>query len=161
MSGPRKIKSTQWRRNFPGDLKLRIKVFFVIGFLTFVGGGASAQESTDVKVEVLLKSTSTWDGGHLPLYPTAQPEVTIAKITIPPGKALPFHQHPVINAGCLIKGTLTVETDEKKTIRLKAGDPLIEVVGRWHRGKNEGTEPAEILVVYAGAVGTPITIPQK
>jgi quercetin dioxygenase-like cupin family protein len=66
----------------------------------------------DAKIDILVKSSASWDGGALPAYPNGQPEVTIAKIIIPPGKALPFHQHPVINAGCLLKGTLTVETDE-------------------------------------------------
>ncbi|HYN77899.1 MAG TPA: hypothetical protein VES73_08905 [Lamprocystis sp. (in: g-proteobacteria)] len=41
---------------------------------------------------------------------------------------------------------------------LKAGDSLVEVVGKWHYGVNEGTEPAVILVFYAGEAGTPITL---
>ena len=41
-------------------------------------------------------------------------------------------------------------TDENKTLELKAGDALIEVVNRWHYGVNEGDESVEIVVFYAG-----------
>jgi hypothetical protein len=41
---------------------------------------------------------------------------------------------------------------------LKAGESIIEVVSKWHYGKNEGDKTAEILVFYAGVVDTPITI---
>ncbi len=71
---------------------------------------------------------------------------------------LPLHQHPVINAGVLLKGELTVVTTDNKTIQLKAGDPIVEVVNTWHYGKNEGNEPAEIIVFYAGIQNKPITI---
>jgi quercetin dioxygenase-like cupin family protein len=68
-----------------------------------------------------------------------------------------LHQHPVINAGVLLQGELTVETNEGKTLHLKAGDPIVEVVNTWHYGINEGDEPAEIIVFYAGVQGKPIT----
>ena len=69
-----------------------------------------------------------------------------------------MHKHPVINAGVLLRGTLTVESDEGKKLILAAGDPIVELVDRWHRGINEGEAPAEILVFYAGTVGTPLTV---
>ncbi|MFC1889820.1 cupin domain-containing protein [Thermodesulfobacteriota bacterium] len=117
-----------------------------------------AQEEKPVKVDVLAKTTSSWDGGTLPGYAEGQPEVTILRITIPPKVALPLHKHPVINAGVLLKGELTVVTEEGKTLHLKAGDSIVEVVDTLHYGKNEGSEPAEIIVFYAGIRDTPITI---
>ncbi len=109
-------------------------------------------------VDVLVKSSSSWDGEILPDYPKGKPEVTILRITIPPKVQLPLHKHLVINAGVLLKGELTVVTEDKKTLHLKAGDSIVEVVNKWHYGKNEGNEPAEIIVFYAGIRGTPITI---
>ena len=82
------------------------------------------------------------------------------RITIPAGAQLPLHEHPVINAGVLISGELTVITKEGKTLHLKAGDPIVEVVNTWHYGKNEGRQPADIIVFYAGTAGKPITIKQ-
>ncbi len=117
-----------------------------------------AQDVNTVKVDVLAKTSSSWDGRALPVYGKGSPEVTILKITIPPKVRLPLHKHPVINAGVLLKGELTVVTKAKETLHLKAGDPIVEVVNKWHYGRNDGNEPAEIIVFYAGTRGTPITV---
>lgn len=117
-----------------------------------------AREVNPVNVEVLAKTSSSWDGGNLPDYAKGKPEITILRITIPPKAQLPLHKHPVINAGLLLRGELTVETEDKKILHLKAGDSIVEVVNKWHSGKNEGNEPAEIIVFYAGIQDEPITI---
>src|SRR5690554_5058376 len=119
-------------------------------------GGAAA-------VDQLVKATQSWDGERLPRYPEGQPEVTILRITIPAGARLDTHSHPVINAGVLISGELTVVTSDGKTLELKAGDPIVEVVNTLHYGINQGTSPAEIIVFYAGIVDTPVTVvePQR
>lgn len=111
-----------------------------------------------VQVQVLAKSGASWDGSRLPHYPEGTPEVSILKISIPPGMRLPVHEHPIINAGFLLSGRLKVVTEEGKTLDLNAGDSLVEVVGKWHYGVNEGTEPAVILVFYAGEADKPITV---
>ena len=97
----------------------------------------------------------------LPSYPKGQPEITILKVIIPPKTKLPVHEHPVINAGILTKGVLTVITKDKKVLQMKAGDSISEVVKTWHHGENQGDEPAEIIVFYAGIKGAPITIKEK
>jgi quercetin dioxygenase-like cupin family protein len=112
-------------------------------------------------MEVLAKTGSSWDEALLPAYPEGKPEVTILKITIPPKSELPVHKHPVINAGILLKGELTVITEDNKKIRIKAGESLVEVVNTWHHGKNEGIVPVEIIVFYAGVQDTPITIKKE
>ncbi len=122
---------------------------------------AWARDVNSVQVEVLAKTSSSWDGGTLPDFPRGKPEITILRITIPPGAQLPLHEHPVINAGLLLSGELTVETEDKKILHLKAGDSIVEVVNKWHSGKNEGHKPAKIVVFYAGIQGTPITIKES
>ncbi len=117
-----------------------------------------AQEVSTVKVDVLAKTSASWDGRDLPNYAKGKPEITILRIKIPPKVQLPLHEHPVINAGVLLKGELTVVTKDKEILHLKAGDSIVEVVNKWHYGKNEGNEPAEIIVFYAGVQDTPITI---
>jgi quercetin dioxygenase-like cupin family protein len=134
------------------------KLFCVIGLLLLLSGNVRAEDINAVKVDVLAKSISSWDGGVLPNYAHGQPEITILRITIPPGVQLPLHQHPVINAGVLLSGELTVVTEDNETLHLKAGDSIVEVVNKWHSGKNEGNIPAEIIVFYAGITGKPITI---
>ena len=116
-----------------------------------------ANEASPV-VKELVKTTQSWDGEVLPVYPHGQPEITILGISIPAGTRLHTHSHPVINAGVLISGQLTVVAKDGKTLHLKAGDPIVEVVNTVHYGMNQGKVPAEIVVFYAGLIDTPITV---
>lgn len=108
----------------------------------------------------LVRSEHSWDGALLPAYPQGQPQVTILRITIPAGARLPMHHHPVINAGVLTRGQLVVTTADGKELRLTAGDPIVEVVNTPHQGFNPGSEPAEIIVFYAGQDGAPLAVKQ-
>ena len=116
-----------------------------------------ANEASPV-VKELVKTTQSWDGRLLPAYPAGQPEITILRISIPAGARLDTHSHPVINAGVLISGQLTVVTKDGKTLHLKAGDPIVELVNTWHYGINQGKIPAEIVVFYASVIDMPITV---
>ncbi|WP_259729859.1 MULTISPECIES: cupin domain-containing protein [Synechococcales] len=115
-------------------------------------------EPAAVKVRTLVKAGEAWNGTRLPAYPKGEPEITVLHITIPPGVQLPMHTHPVINAGMLIRGQLLVTSKEGARLQLKAGEGLIEMVNQPHYGTNNGNEPAEIVVVYAGEKGKPITV---
>jgi quercetin dioxygenase-like cupin family protein len=119
---------------------------------------ACAGNIAHVDIHSLAKSTKSWDGEALPRYPEGQPEITILRIEIPAGEKLETHHHPVINAGVLLKGELTVITEDNKTLHLKAGDSIVELVNKKHYGKNEGNETAEIIVFYAGTENKPITV---
>lgn len=134
------------------------KIIMTIFITSFVFITACAGNINNVEVQQLAKSTKSWDGEFLPQYPEGQPEVTILRIKIPAGAELDMHYHPVINAGVLLEGELTVITDEHKTLHLKAGDSIVELVNKKHYGKNEGKETAEIIVFYAGVENKPITI---
>ena len=129
------------------------------GLLLTVLPAPAEGEPAGVTVRTLVQSTRSWNGTPLPAYPGGQPEVTVLHITIPPGVALPMHQHPVINAGMLIRGQLLVTSAAGASVQLRAGQGLIEMVNQPHYGTNTGTEPAEIVVVYAGVKCQPITVP--
>ena len=118
----------------------------------------AAQNVDSITVNVLAKATSSWDGSTLPNYERGKPEITILKVIIPPKTKAPLHKHPVISAGVLLKGVLTVVTEDEKILHLKAGDAAIEVVDKWHYGENEGDEPAEIILFYAAISGQQTTI---
>ena len=134
------------------------KLFCCILLMLLVSSHVWAQDAGSVKVEELVKSTSSWDGEILPAYGAGRPEITILRITVPPKVRLPMHIHPVINAGVLLKGELTITTEKNEEKHVKAGDALIEVVNKGHYGRNEGEVPAEIIVFYAGTQGMPISI---
>lgn len=134
------------------------KALILISLILIPLGTGLARDIKPITVNQLVKTSSSWDGRLLPAYSTGKAEVTILRITIQPGAVIPPHKHPEINAGVLLSGELTVTTKDNKTLHLKAGEPIVEVVNKWHHGKNEGKVPAEIIVFYAGSVGTPITI---
>mgnify|MGYP001045988723 CR=1 FL=1 len=142
-------------------------IFSMLLIISFLLAGCASgpanreAKQTSVVVTELVRSAKSWDGALLPSYPEGQPEITILRILIPAGTRLDTHSHPVINAGVLLRGELTVLTVDGETLRLEAGDPIVEVVGKLHYGINEGEVPAEIIVFYAGAAGIPITVIEK
>lgn len=143
----------------PQTRKRWLTLFLLGSALLLPGLQALADgEPAGVTVQTLVRSSSAWNGTPLPAYPSGEPEVTVLRITIPPGARLPMHVHPVINAGMLIRGQLLVTSKAGPTKQLKAGDGLIEMVNQPHYGTNNGMEPAEIVVVYAGVKGKPITV---
>jgi len=138
-----------------------MKRAFLIFLLLLFPLGLFAQDKSGPERKQLAVSTTDWTGQQLPSYPSGQPEISLFKITIPPGQRFPMHKHPVINAAVVLKGELTITTDKGQVLQVKAGQPMIEVVNQWHYGANLGTEPVEMIAFYAGVKGTPTTIPQK
>lgn len=134
------------------------KLICCIVLVLLMANGTWAEEPAGISSTQLVKTGKAWDGKDLPAYPGGKPEITILRIVVPAGMQLPLHTHPVINAGILLKGKLTVITENNQVLHLGAGDPIVEVVNTWHYGKNEGTEPAEIVVFYAGVADAPITV---
>jgi quercetin dioxygenase-like cupin family protein len=135
--------------------------FVVLGTLGLafgtLGVSCQAHESGEIKVETLIKSTTAWDKQPLPPYPAGTTEITILKIVVPKGAKIPPHYHSVINAGVLLKGELTVSMPDGKSVTLKSGDALVEVVNKPHWGTNTGDVDAEIIVFYAGIKGQTFT----
>lgn len=138
-----------------------MKFVIIAGMLALLGASAANAQAqataAGIESEVLARNTQSWDGSTLPNYPRALPEISILRIRIPPGVALPMHKHPVINAGVLLSGQLTVVSEDGNTLHMKAGDAIIELVNKWHYGRNDGDTPAEIVVFYAGIGGLPVT----
>jgi quercetin dioxygenase-like cupin family protein len=136
----------------------RLAILFYLTFFLLTSCKQDKHEETKIDVIKLLETTESWDGDSLPAYPDGHPKITILKITIPPKTKLEVHKHPVINAGVLLKGELTVVSEANDTLQLKAGDALSELVNKWHYGANNSSMPAEIMVFYAGTEGSPLAI---
>lgn len=137
------------------------KIFVILCLVLICSLGCKSNEIKNIEVVTLVKTTKSWNGSPLPKYLEGNPEITILKIIIPPKTKLPLHKHPEINAGVVLKGELTVISETNDTLYLKAGQPIVELVNTWHFGRNDGTEPVEIIVFYAGIKGVPITILKK
>jgi len=108
--------------------------------------------------EVLLKTISTWDDKKFENIDIKNPEVTVLKITIGTGEALPMHKHDILNIAYVKKGTLTVTSDTNEQITVKEGECLPEVIGKYHYGKNTGNEPVELIVFYLGEKDSPLSV---
>ena len=117
-----------------------------------------SENGSNIAVEQLAKTSTSWDDTQLPNYPYAQPEITILKVTIPVGLAIDTHKHQVINAAYILRGHLKVISEKGDEIEFKAGDGLVEMINTWHYGVNIGQEPVEIIVFYAGAKNMPLNI---
>lgn len=148
-------------RNPKDEIKVTRKILPLL-LLCMVGCAelhpAGEQGGAKVSVTKLISSTNCWDGALLPAYPRQQPNITILRVRIPPGARLCMHSHPVIHAGLLLSGQLTVMTTNGATLHLVAGDPIIEVVNTLHYGLNEGKTPTEIIVFCAGTIDEPSSI---
>jgi quercetin dioxygenase-like cupin family protein len=140
-----------------------VRNFAILSVLVLVQFSCATEQANhdSISFKELVRTSKSWDGESLVPYPQGQPEITILRITITAGARLETHSHPLINAGVLVSGQLTVKTTDGKVLRLKAGDPIIEVVDTLHYGINEGTIAAEIVVFYAGIVGQAVTVSEQ
>lgn len=118
-------------------------------------------DGEEVVAEQLIETSYSWDGAPLPVYPGVTPKITIKRFVIPPHRKLAMHKHPVINCGVILKGELTIVTENGVERTFKAGEPIVEVVDGFHYGENRGTEKLEFFIVYSGAEGLPISIPKE
>jgi quercetin dioxygenase-like cupin family protein len=100
----------------------------------------------------VLQSRATAGARHR--YPTTDSaEVTALLLDIGPGGETGRHMHPYPAFVYVLEGTIDVAMDAGRVDTYKAGDSFIEAVNMWHNGKNQGTTPAKVLVVFAGVHG--------
>lgn len=116
------------------------------------------ETSAVVKVTPVLKTSQSWDGALL-AYPQGQAEITGIRIEIAPGGETGWHLHSAPSFGVVLQGQLEIKLKDGKKNVVKAGDALAEVINTAHSGKNIGTEPVQLLIFYAGAVGLANTVP--
>lgn len=105
----------------------------------------------------LAETSASWDGTPLPPYPDGTPQVTILRGVVRPGAKLAQHKHPVINAGIVLRGELTVVAEDGTTRCFRAGEAIVEMVGKYHYGENRGSEEVELVLFYAGTAELPLS----
>ena len=115
------------------------------------------EQSASVKVSRLMQTSSSWNGAAL-AYPGGQAEVTALLIEIAPGGETGWHQHPVPSFGYILEGELDVSLKDGSVKHLVAGQALAEVVNTLHNGRNVGKGPLKLVVFYAGATGSTLTV---
>ena len=116
----------------------------------------TADMSSPIQTEILIQSTSSWDGTPYTSYPAGRPQVTILKITIAPHTTMKWHSHPLPIAGYILSGELTIEKADGTKQHFVAGQAVTETVSRVHRGIT-GAEPTVLIVFCPGTPGLPIS----
>jgi len=113
----------------------------------------------EIKKNVLADTSASWDENPLPPYPDGQPHVTVLDIEIPAGACLAMHYHPMVNAGVVTQGTLTVVSADGHRRHFHKGEAIVELVDKPHYGVNEGDQPVRLIMFYAGAEHQPLSLP--
>ena len=111
----------------------------------------------------IVDTSESWDGTTLPSYPAGTPRITILRITIAPGERLAMHRHPVVNAGVVLQGELTVVAENGLSKTFSAGSGIGEpgntyTSNTFHYGENRGTVPVDLAMFYAGGADLPLSV---
>lgn len=137
--------------------RYRLNVFLgAVGVLA-LQGCTSLSVPTEVERDLLLQTSTSWDGTPYVRYPDAAPQLSLLKLRIPANTALSWHTHPIPNAAYILAGELIIESrDTGQTERFQQGQAVAEMVNIRHRGKT-GNEPVELIVFYAGGQDIPLS----
>lgn len=114
------------------------------------------EPSAQVQVSTVLKAQTSWDGKPI-VYPSGKAEVSGLVVELAPGAQTGWHSHPVPSFAFVLEGELEIEQRNGGVKRLKAGEAVAEVVNTFHNGRNIGTVPVKLVVIYAGTVGEKLT----
>jgi quercetin dioxygenase-like cupin family protein len=120
-------------------------------------GACAADRPAPVVATQTLKATESWDGKPI-VFPSAAGEVTALSIEIQPGAETGWHRHPVPSFAMVLEGSLQVTLRDGRTRQFSAGQAFAEVVDTDHNGRNLGSVPTKLLVLYTGTKGSALTI---
>ncbi|MBR1808152.1 MAG: cupin domain-containing protein [Paludibacteraceae bacterium] len=112
----------------------------------------------DIKSTELLRTSCSWDGVELPLYPEGKPELKVCRMVFPAGAKTGWHHHTVINYGIIQQGSLTIVCVDGTERTFCQGEAMAEVVGTVHRGENRGNSPVVLDMFYVSSPGTEVTV---
>jgi quercetin dioxygenase-like cupin family protein len=103
----------------------------------------------------ILQSGVTNGGGPITYPTTDSAEVTALRVDIGPGGETGRHMHLYPAFVYVLEGAVNVEMEGGMVHSYEAGDSFLEVISTWHNGKNRGTAPVKLLVVFVGVRGKP------
>jgi quercetin dioxygenase-like cupin family protein len=131
-----------------------MKNLILAGILLFIfSWQGKAQYNPDLTIQPILKSDTNALGQKI-VYPSVQnSEVTMLKITLPPGKTTGWHVHDYPVFAYVLQGTLTVEYENHTTMIFQENSSFAEVVHTTHRGTNKGDKDLILLAFYLGEKG--------
>ena len=120
-----------------------------------------AQYNSEIKIEKLLQTDTTETGQHINYPDINNEEVSVLKVTIPPGKSTGWHKHLFPVFAYVLKGTLTVQQENGKKIHIKENASVSESINMYHTGMNEGKQPVVLIVFYMGEKDKPVSVKKE
>lgn len=143
------------------SLKSVMKRIILISFALCVCLSAYSQYNKEITIEPLLKTDTTSIGQKLHYPQFKEDEVTILKITIPPGESTGWHKHEIPVFAYVLKGNMTVELEQDSVLTFPEGTTFSEVIHDFHTGVNKGDKDVVLIVVYMGGKGVPLSEKKK
>lgn len=133
------------------------KYFLTLILLAFLSLTARSQYS-ELIIKDLLRTDTTSIGQKITYPEFADPEVTMLKITIPPGKSTGWHKHNIPVFAYVVKGTLTVELEDHRVIQFKEESTFAEMREAYHNGTNMEDSDLVLIAIYMGGKGQKLSI---
>jgi len=126
-----------------------------LGMLVLWGPGlVQALEERDYfRVEPLVQSSESIIGEPIVYPDDAKAQVTGMIVTLAPGESTGWHHHGVPSFAYMLEGEVTVDYEQAGTRTYRKGEAFLEAIHRSHNGRNTGTVPCRILVVFIGEEG--------
>jgi quercetin dioxygenase-like cupin family protein len=141
------------------EVRMRTEAAFTLAACLLAPVAGTAQ--TNVKTVPIVETDTTAAGASFAYPRTEAAEVTALLVEIEPGGETGRHLHPNPSFAYVLDGTLEVQTDDGTVHTPEPGGGFVEVQNTWHNGRNRGTSPVKVLVVFAGARGEPNVLRPK
>ena len=136
------------------------KHFLTLALLAIISLTARSQYS-GLNIKELLRTDTTSIGQKITYPDFADPEVTMLKITIPPGKSTGWHKHNIPVFAYVVKGTLTVELEDHREMKFNEESTFAEMRNTYHNGKNMEDSDLVLIAIYMGGKGQKLSIPKE
>lgn len=120
-----------------------------------------AQYNKAILIEPILKTDTTSIGQKIIFPASENEEVTILKVTIPPGASTGWHKHENPVFAYVLKGTLSVDVEKGKTKQFHENSCFAEVVNTYHNGSNKGKDDVILIAFYLGEKGRALSVKKE
>jgi len=126
--------------------------------LVLLGFVVKAQYKNSILIEPILKTDTTSIGQRIQYPDFQEDEVTLSKITIKPGDSTGWHKHEFPVFAYILKGCLTVEIENYKTMKFAEKSSFSEVINVFHNGVNNGKEDVVLIAFFMGEKGKALSL---
>lgn len=137
----------------------KILLLTLVGLFTL--SMRAQQYSGNLKFENVVEMEVNALGQKIAYPDFKDAKVSMMKITFPPGESTGWHKHIIPVFSYILKGTLTIETEDHKIMEFKEGSSFAEMVNVYHNGMNKSKTEVVAFVIYLGGDGTQLAIPKK